>query len=131
MAPPGPTSHNRRSCWRGVAMFKPVVPFVVAATLLAGANIRAEEAKPVVLPKVDVIPEIDFAKHPPLGRPVISPDGQHIAVSVHSVENGESKYQLAVLHLPDLKVISRLDMVAHYLPIDITWVDNKRLVMGT
>ena len=21
-------------------------------------------------------------------------------------------------------------MVAHYLPIDITWVDNKRLVMG-
>ncbi len=42
----------------------------------------------------------------------------------------ESKYQLAVLHLPDLKFISRLDMTEHHLPIDITWVDNTRLVMG-
>ena len=36
-----------------------------------------------------------------------------------------------MLHLPDLKFISRLDMNAKFLPIDITWVDNKRLVMGT
>ncbi len=51
-------------------------------------------------------------------------------MSVHSEDGGESKYQLAVLHLPDLKFISRLDMTEHHLPIDITWVDNKRLVMG-
>lgn len=91
----------------------------------------ADEAKPVTLPKITVVPEADFAKHPPLGEPAISPDGRHIAVSVHSEENGESRYQLAVLHLPDLKFVSRLDMVAGYLPIDISWVDNKRLVMGT
>src|SRR6185437_6989256 len=89
-----------------------------------------EPPKPVMLPTVPVVPDADFAKHPPLGAPSISPDGQHIAVAVHSEDNGESKYQLAVLHLPDLKFISRLDMAAHYLPIDITWVDDKRLVMG-
>jgi dipeptidyl aminopeptidase/acylaminoacyl peptidase len=101
------------------------VAFAIAAPVLA------DEAKPVILPKVSVIPEIDFAKHSSLGAPALSPDGQHIAVTVHNTENGESKYQLAVLHLPDLKFVSRLDMVAHYLPIDVTWVDNKRLVMGT
>jgi dipeptidyl aminopeptidase/acylaminoacyl peptidase len=90
----------------------------------------ADEAKPATLPVVTVVPEADFSKHASLGRPAVSPDGQYIAVSVHNTENGESKYQLAVLHLPDLKFISRLDMTSHYLPIDITWVDNKRLVMG-
>ncbi|TLY48999.1 MAG: S9 family peptidase, partial [Gammaproteobacteria bacterium] len=103
----------------------------VVAAFTASASALADEAKPVTLPKVSVIPEVDFAKHPPLGAPALSPDGQYIAVTVHSTENGESKYQLAVLHLPDLKFISRLDMVEHYLPIDVTWVDNKRLVMGT
>ncbi len=92
---------------------------------------HADPAKPVTLPKVTVVPEADFARHPTLGMPVISPDGQYIAVSVRREEDGESKYQLAVLHLPDLKYISRLDMAARYLPIDVTWVDNQRLVMGT
>lgn len=105
---------------------------IVSAALLAVLHIAcADEAKPQPLPQVSVIPEIDFAKHPPLGAPAISPDGQHIAVAVHNTANGEDRYQLAVLQLPDLKFISRLDMNARYLPIDITWVDNKRLVMAT
>lgn len=108
------------------------MPGILAAVFFfaGAAPAFADEAKPVMLPTVPVVAEADFAKRPPLGAPSISPDGQHIAVAVHSEDNGESKYQLAVLHLPDLKFISRLDMVAHYLPIDITWVDNKRLVMG-
>ena len=110
-------------------MFKTVVGIVFSAFVSASAV--ADETKPTTLPTVPVVPDIDFAKHPPLGRPVISPDGQHIALSVHSTDNGGSKYQLAVLHLPDLKFVSRLDMNERYLPIDITWVDNKRLVMGT
>ncbi len=101
-------------------------------TLLLGAFscAQADDAKPVTLPSVTVVPEIDFAKHPPLDQPSISPDGEHIALSVHNTDNGENKYQLAVLHLPDLKFISRLDMNQNFLPIEITWVDNKRLVMG-
>jgi hypothetical protein len=103
----------------------------VTALLIAMNVANADDAKPVTLPKVTVVPEVDFAKHAPLGAPAISPDGQHIAVPVHTEEKGESRYQLAVLHLPDLKYVSRLDMAEHFLPIDITWVDNKRLVMST
>ena len=103
---------------------------VIATVFGALSCAQADEPKPTTLPSVTVVPEIDFAKHPPLGRPSISPDGEHIALSVHNTENGDNKYQLAVLHLPDLKFVSRLDMNQHYLPIDITWVDNKRLVMG-
>ncbi|MCE5233089.1 MAG: S9 family peptidase [Mizugakiibacter sp.] len=73
----------------------------------------------------------DFARHPTLGSPALSPDGQHLAVSVHEQENGENSYALAVLHLPDLKPVSRLKMNADYLPLDITWVDNERLVLTT
>jgi dipeptidyl aminopeptidase/acylaminoacyl peptidase len=108
-----------------------MVSIVAMSMIGAFASVRAEDAKPPSLPTVTVIPEADFAKHPPLGMPVISPDGENIAVSVHRTENGESKYSLAVLHLPDLKYMSRLDMDEHFLPIDITWADNKRLVMGT
>ena len=92
----------------------------------------ADDAKPATLAKISVIPEIDFAKHPPLGVPVLSPDGNHIAVTVKTEDkDGDNSYQLAILHLPDLKYMSRLDMAPTYLPIDVTWVDNKRLVMGT
>jgi len=112
-------------------VIKPAIPLFVAFLLAGPLAASADEAKPQMFPVVKAISEADFAKHPPLGNPALSPDGQHIAVSVHSEDNGESRYQLAVLHLPDLKYVSRLDMVAHYLPIDVTWVDNKRLVMGT
>ena len=103
---------------------------MAAVGAIALGSASADESKPATLPQVTVVPEVDFAKRPSLGRPAVSPDGQHIAVSVHNTEKGEDRYQLAVLHLPDLKFVSRLDMNAHFLPIDITWVDNKRLVMG-
>jgi dipeptidyl aminopeptidase/acylaminoacyl peptidase len=113
-------------------VIKTAVPFVGALVLLGGVSLgKAEEAKPQTLPKVAVVPEIDFARHPPLGAPVMSPDGEHIALSVHNTSNGEDSYQLAVLHLPDLKFVSRLDMTPKYLPTNITWVDNKRLVLST
>ncbi len=105
---------------------------IVAAALLGALHIAcADEAKPQMLPQVSAVPDIDFAKHPPLGAPAISPDGKYIALSVHNTANGEDTHQLAVLHLPDLKYVSRLDMVAKFLPIDITWVDNHRLVLAT
>jgi dipeptidyl aminopeptidase/acylaminoacyl peptidase len=105
--------------------------FCASALMLLAIPALASEAQPATLPKVTVVPEADFAKHPPLGAPSISPDGQHIAVTVRTEENGDSRYQLAVLHLPDLKFISRLDMVAGFVPVDVNWVNDKRLVMGT
>jgi dipeptidyl aminopeptidase/acylaminoacyl peptidase len=73
------------------------------------------------------IPYKDFARHPSLTNPAISPDGKHLAVSVH---NPDGSYQLGVLSLPDLKPVSRLSMAPRTLPIGITWVSETRLVMG-
>lgn len=72
------------------------------------------------------VPVKDFARHAPISDPVLSPDGKHLAVVVH---NKSGRYQLAVLDLPGLKPMSRLNMSPHNVPIDITWVNNKRLVM--
>src|SRR3569832_397354 len=104
---------------------------VTAIALLSAGGISAEEPAPPTRAQVTVVPEGDFAKHPPLGPPVMSPNGEFIALSVHDTANGDDRYQLAVLHLPDLKFVSRLDMTPKYLPIDITWVDDKRLVLST
>lgn len=93
----------------------------------AGVNAATPQSTNTVAP----VPGIDFAKHPPLGAPAISPNGKYVAVAVHNTDGDNDKWQLAVLSLPDLKYVSRLEMTAKYVPIDVTWVDNQRLVMGT
>lgn len=109
-----------------------LLPGLLAAFGLFGSGVLcAADAPPPTMPTVKAVPDINFAKHPPLGAPAISPNGKYIALAVHDTHNGEDKHQLAVLHLPDLKFVSRLDMTDRYLPINITWVDNHRLVMGT
>lgn len=76
------------------------------------------------------IPVKDFVQHPTLRNPVLSPDGTHIAVVVsHNTDSTDATYQLAVLHLPDLKPVSRLDMAPRFMPINVHWVSNTRLIM--
>lgn len=107
-----------------------ILPGLLAAIGLCGNAFAADPAA-ATLPAVKAVPDIDFAKHAPLGAPAISPNGKYIAVSVHKDEGDTDRYQLAILQLPELKFVSRLDMTDKYLPIDITWVNDKRLVMGT
>jgi acetyl esterase/lipase len=77
------------------------------------------------------LPISDFVKHPTLTNPVISPDGKYLAVTVNENTNDtDASYQLAVLSLPDLKPVSRLDMAARFLPYNVHWVSSSRLVMG-
>ncbi|MGH8113507.1 MAG: prolyl oligopeptidase family serine peptidase [Rhodanobacteraceae bacterium] len=77
------------------------------------------------------LPISDFVRHPTLTNPVISPDGKYLAVAVsQNSDSTDASYQLAVLQLPDLKPVSRLDMAPRYLPADIHWVSNTRLIMA-
>ena len=86
--------------------------------MLAGAVAAAE------------LPVSDFVKHATLMDPVLSPDGKYMAVAVSENTNDtDAQYQLAVLQVPDLKAVSRLDMAPRYLPADIHWVSNTRLIM--
>lgn len=92
-----------------------------AVTLAADAA-----ASPSTPPGVD-----DFARAPKLAHPALSPDGQYLALSLHNDDPSAkgSAYQMVVLHMPDLKFISRLDMVKNYQPAQIVWVDKKRLLV--
>ena len=88
--------------------------------LLVSATVAAAE-----------LPISDFVKHPTLTNPVISPDGKYLAVAINqNSDSTDASYQLAVLQLPDLKPVSRLEMAPRYLPIDIHWVSNNRLIMA-
>ena len=76
------------------------------------------------------LPVSDFAKHPTLTNPALSPDGKYLAVAVsENTDSTDADYQLAVFSLPELKVVSRLDMALRNVPIDIHWVSPKRLIM--
>lgn len=77
------------------------------------------------------LPVGDFVKHAELTNPVISPDGKYLAVVVsQNADNTDAAYQLAVLQLPDLKPVSRLGMAPRYMPVDVNWVSDTRLVMA-
>ncbi|MBS0431369.1 MAG: S9 family peptidase, partial [Proteobacteria bacterium] len=93
--------------------------FLCAGALLAGAASAAE------------LPVSDFAKHPTLTSPSLSPDGKYLAVAVsENTDSTDADYQLAVLQLPDLKPVSRLNMAPRNVPIDIHWVSDTRLIMA-
>ena len=94
-------------------------PLLCAGLVLAGAAAAGE------------LPVSDFAKHPTLTNPVLSPDGKYLAVAVsQNTDDTDANYQLAVLKLPDLKTVSRLDMAPRYVPAEIHWVSNTRLIMA-
>jgi dipeptidyl aminopeptidase/acylaminoacyl peptidase len=78
------------------------------------------------------IPIKDFIQRPTIQNPVLSPDGKYIAVVVSQTNNDiNTNFQLAVLHLPDLKPVSRLSMADRFVPVDVHWVSNTRLIMET
>lgn len=77
------------------------------------------------------LPVSDFVKHATLTNPVISPDGKYLAVAVNeNTDSTDADFQLAVLSLPDLKPVSRLDMAPRFMPVDVHWVSNTRLIMA-
>ncbi len=75
---------------------------------------------------------MDFARRATLQSPVISPDGKYLALSVHNEKMDEkgADWQLAVFRLPELKVVSRLNMAPRTQPLGVVWVSNTRLVMN-
>lgn len=77
------------------------------------------------------IPARDFARPPQMTLPALSPTGDYLAVAVRdSVDaNDGSRYEIGVFHLPDMKPVSKLDIPEHYVPAQIHWVSNTRLVI--
>jgi dienelactone hydrolase len=79
------------------------------------------------------IPASDFAKHSPYGVPSMSPDGQYLAVSVHEPQDADNgaKFDVGVFHLPDMKPVSRIEMPAAIVPMQIAWISDTRFIVIT
>jgi dienelactone hydrolase len=87
-----------------------------AAVLLAPALVLA----------ADLLPVEDFARHPPLSMPRLSPDGKYLAVRW---DDGSS-HALVVYKVDDMsRPASVLRMPRYELPAGITWVSPTRLVV--
>ena len=99
------------------------LPRLAYWTFLAGSLLCAAAA-------AAELPVSDFVKHPTLTNPVISPDGKYLAVTINQNTNStDASYQLAVLSLPELKPVSRLDMAPRFMPYNVHWVSDTRLIM--
>ncbi|MHB8309105.1 hypothetical protein [Metallibacterium sp.] len=79
-----------------------------------------------------LLPARDFARHPPIRNPVISPDGRHLAVSL-TVDAGKSdavRHELAIMELPSLRITARLGFAPHTLAGQMVWVGDNRLLVS-
>ncbi|GAB3026765.1 prolyl oligopeptidase family serine peptidase [Oleiagrimonas citrea] len=78
-------------------------------------------------PSTATIPLKDFARHPELSDPALSPDGKYLAVRTDDPDG--THHSVVVYRLADMHVISILKMPQYELPLDITWVSATRLVI--
>jgi dipeptidyl aminopeptidase/acylaminoacyl peptidase len=83
---------------------------------------------PAAIHAADLIPVEDFARHPQLRNPRLSPDGKHLAVRMDDPANGS--YALAVFAVNDMsKPLSLLRMPRYQIPMGLEWVSPTRLVV--
>ena len=90
--------------------------------LLAGTSPAAFAGNP------PQIPARNFARYPQVMSPRLSPDGNYLAVRVDDA-SGYS-HELVIYKLPKMTVTSILKLPKFTIPLDITWVSDKWLVIA-
>jgi dipeptidyl aminopeptidase/acylaminoacyl peptidase len=81
---------------------------------------------PAAAAATDLLPVEDFARHPQLSMPRLSPDGTYLAMRW---DDGSS-HALIVYRVGDMtRPASMLRMPKYELPVGITWVSPTRLVV--
>jgi len=95
-----------------------------ARTMLSAACLLL----PVTAAAADLIPVEDFAHHPLLTMPRLSPNGQYLAVNMN--DPGGDSHMLAIYKVDDMKQpVSMLRLPKYEIAAGITWVSNTRLVV--
>ena len=96
----------------------------LARTMLSAACLLL----PAAAVAADLIPVEDFAQHPLLTMPRLSPNGQYLAVNMNDPDS--DSHMLAVYKVDDMKQpVSMLRLPKYEIAADITWVSNTRLVV--
>ncbi|WP_240046226.1 alpha/beta hydrolase family protein [Rhodanobacter glycinis] len=95
-----------------------------ARTMLSAACLLL----PAAAAAADLIPVEDFAHHPLLTMPRLSPNGEYLAVNMNDPD-GES-HLLAIYKVDDMsQPVSMLRLPKYEIAANITWVSNTRLVV--
>ena len=82
---------------------------------------------PVVAVATALIPVADFAQHPLLSQPTLSPNGQYIAINANL---GADSHALVVYKVDDMThPVSMLRLPKYEVAVSTTWVSNTRLVI--
>jgi len=99
------------------------------ATMLLGAALLCAGR---IASAAHALPAQDFARHPPITDPVLSPDGKYLAVSLKTDtgKNDEVKHEIAIMALPSLKITARLGFAPYTLAGRMLWVSNDRLLVS-
>lgn len=71
-----------------------------------------------------------IARRGQLSHPVLSPDGERLAITVLDKDGKNDAWRLAIYRLADKEVIFWVSMPRNEEPADYLWVDNKRLVIA-
>jgi dienelactone hydrolase len=83
---------------------------------------------PAAAVAADLIPVEDFAHHPLLTMPRLSPNGQYLAVNMNDIDGGS--HMLAIYKVDDMKQpVSMLRLPKYEVAAGISWVSNTRLVV--
>ncbi len=95
-----------------------------ARTMLSAACLLL----PAAVAAADLIPVEDFAHHPLLTMPRLSPNGEYLAVNMNDPD-GDS-HMLAIYKVDDMtQPVNVLRLPKYELAAGITWVSNTRLVV--
>ncbi len=73
------------------------------------------------------VPIKDFAAHPLVGDPALSPDGQYLALRMDDADG--IHHAIVTYQLSDMTIAGILKMPAYEIPGSITWVGPRRLVV--
>ncbi len=77
-----------------------------------------------------LIPVEHFTEQETYSHPRISPDGKHLAIKVRIMRGKRSVPTMSIFTLPELKKVSTIALQGWEIPVDFTWVDNRRLVVA-
>ena len=122
---------ERKTLRRGAGALA-LLMVIGGSAFAATADAMDAVAMPSTLPAAPPrLPVNDFARRGTLGSPALSSDGKYLAVSVREENNDDSssRYQLAVLELPSLRPLTKLNMAPYTQPARITWVSPTRLIV--
>lgn len=89
---------------------------------LAAVPLAARAAGPLT-------PVEAFVEEAEYSQPRLSPDGKHIAVNVRMKRGDRKIPTMTIYSLPELKPVNAIALPGYEIPVNFTWVTNRRLIV--